>query len=167
MFPDKQITLNYRTKEFAVVEYVLKHFPQYSWVANKKIQDGCSNKRPDLFLDMGEKIIIVEIDEKQHMRYESICENKRMMEVSQDVGHRPIIVIRFNPDDYRNENNKKIPSCWGITRNTQLCKLVHHNDWLERLETLKQNIEEKIYASSDKTLEITYLFYDKNDICNM
>lgn len=25
------------------------------------------------------------------------------MELSQDVGHLPIVFIRFNPDDYRNE----------------------------------------------------------------
>ena len=55
--------------------------------------------------------IIVEIDENQHIDYDCSCENKRMMELSQDVGHRPIIFIRFNPDDYM-KGNKKISSCW-------------------------------------------------------
>jgi hypothetical protein len=33
------------------------------------------------------------------------------MQLSKDVDHRPIIFIRFNPDDYI-EKNKKITSCW-------------------------------------------------------
>ena len=33
------------------------------------------------------------------------CENKRIMEISQDLGHRPIVFIRFNPDEY-NKNGK-------------------------------------------------------------
>jgi hypothetical protein len=163
MFPERQVTLNYRTKEFAVAEYILEAFPDYSWIVNKKIQDGCSKKRPDLFLDMGEQIIIVEIDEKQHLRYESICENKRMMELSQDVGHRPIVIMRFNPDDYRDEYSKKVPSCWGITRETGLCKLVHSGDWKRRLSTLKDTIEGLIAAPSTKVLETIYLFYNAEE----
>jgi hypothetical protein len=34
------------------------------------------------------------------------------MELSQDVGHRPIIFIRFNPDDYKC-NNLNITSYWS------------------------------------------------------
>ena len=46
------------------------------------------------------QIIIVEIDEYQHENITYSCENKRIMEISQDLGHRPIIFIRFNPDEY-------------------------------------------------------------------
>ena len=38
------------------------------------------------------------------------------MELSQDVGHRPIIFIRFNPDQYFDINNKKIASCWSYSK---------------------------------------------------
>jgi len=35
------------------------------------------------------------------------------MEISQDLNFRPIIFIRFNPNDYiKNKNN--IHSCWSI-----------------------------------------------------
>ena len=34
------------------------------------------------------------------------------MELSQDLGHRPIIFIRFNPDSYE-KDGKRIRSCWG------------------------------------------------------
>ena len=63
----------------------------------------CSKRRPDLFLDLGYQILIIEIDENQHLDYDCSCENKRIMELSQDVGHKPIVFIRFNPDEYCND----------------------------------------------------------------
>jgi hypothetical protein len=97
--PEKPNARNYKTKEKTIVDEVLKSFPQFTWTADKRVQDGCSRRRPDLFLDMGSHVIIVEIDENQHTDYDCSCENKRLMEISQDIGHRPVIFIRFNPDD--------------------------------------------------------------------
>jgi len=65
---------------------------------DRKIEDGCSLRRVNMYIDIGFKIIIIEIDENQHIYYN--CENKRLMEISKDVNHRPIIFIRFNPDNY-------------------------------------------------------------------
>ena len=39
------------------------------------------------------------------------------MEISQDVNHRPIIFIRFNPDSYIDKNKKNIKSCWSLDKN--------------------------------------------------
>ena len=54
----------------------------------------------------------------QHIDYDCICE-KRIMELSQDIAHRPIIYIRFNPDDYKIKG-EKIKSCWG-QNNKAIC----------------------------------------------
>ena len=115
-FPDKPVAKNYKTKEYAVVEFVKLWFPNFTWFADKQVKDGCSSKRPDLLLDLGYQIVIVEVDENQHNKYDCSCENKRLMELSQDLGHRPIIFIRFNPDDYVNINNERVRSCWSITK---------------------------------------------------
>ena len=115
MFPDKPTSRNYKTKEFAVVEYVKTHFPDLSWITDKKIKDGCSKRRPDLYVDLGYQILIIEVDENQHGSYDCICENKRQMEISTDFGHRPIVFIRFNPDSYI-KNNVKITSCWNVNK---------------------------------------------------
>ena len=72
-------------------------------------------KRPDLFLDFGYQVLIVEIDENQHQNYDCSCENKRLMELSQDVQHKPIVFIRFNPDDYMDQE-RKISSCWTTNK---------------------------------------------------
>lgn len=164
LFPDKPNTRNYKTKEKAVIDYIFEQFPldKYSWVADKRIQDGCSRKRPDLFLDLGYQIIIVEVDENQHETYDCSCENKRLMEISQDVNHRPIIFIRFNPDEY-NDNDKKITSCWGVNK-LGVCavKKTKVKEWTTRLESLKNQVE--YWSNTDnitnKTLEVVQLFYD-------
>jgi hypothetical protein len=132
-------------------------------VADKKIQDGCSRKRPDLLLDLGYQVIIIEVDENQHESYDCSCENKRLMLLSQDVGHRPIIFIRFNPDDYITKDGKVMTSCWALNGNG-ICtvKKTKAKEWTQRLEALRTQIEywTNIENKTDKTIEIIQLFYD-------
>jgi len=132
-FPERPVSKNYKTKEYSVVEFIKISFPSFSWFLDKQIKDGCSLKRPDLLLDLGYQIIIVEVDENQHDKYDCSCENKRLMELSQDLGHRPIIFIRFNPDDYIDKNSKKIRSCWSVTKKTGIVKIECKAEWNERL----------------------------------
>jgi hypothetical protein len=162
LFPDKPVSRNYKTKEYAVVEYVKTKFPEMSWVADKIIQNACSKRRPDLLLDLGYQVIIVEVDENQHADYDCSCENKRIMELSQDVGHRPIVFIRFNPDDYEKDGTN-ISSCWGCDKNG-LCvvKKSKKNEWTERLHLLEENINYWVNPENitSKTIETIQLFYD-------
>ena len=160
LFPDKPVSRNYKTKEYAVVEFVKTTFPDLSWIADKRILDGCSKRRPDLFLDLGYQIIIIEVDENQHTKYDCSCENKRMMELSQDVGHKPIVFIRFNPDGYE-ENEIVIKSCWGVN-NKGICVIKKSKEWSQRLNTLKEQINYWINPDNitTKTIEIIQLFYD-------
>lgn len=107
LFPDQPVTRNYKTKETDVAQFITTNFPNFTWNLDKKIEDGCSRRRPDLMCDLGYQVIIIEVDENQHDKYDCSCENKRIMQLSQDIGHRPIIFIRFNPDNYVNSNNEK------------------------------------------------------------
>ena len=162
MFPDKPISRNYKTKEYAVVEFVKNKFNDWNWIADKRVVDGCSKRRPDLLLDLIYQIIIIEVDENQHTNYDCSCENKRLMELSQDLGHTPIIFIRFNPDDYKN-NRKNISSCWSYNKNGAcVVKQSKADEWEKRLNALSEHI---IYWTnpvnvSTKTIEIIELFYD-------
>jgi len=164
MFPDKPISRNYKTKEYSVVEFVKNAFQNVQWISDKKITDGCSKRRPDLMLDLGFQIIIVEIDENQHIDYDCSCENKRIMELSQDVGHRPIIFIRFNPDEYELKNGENIKSCWGLNKKG-ICvvKKSKKNEWIERLNCLENTIKYWMNPTNftNKTIEIIQLFYDE------
>ena len=164
LFPDNPVSRNYKTKEFAVAEFVKNKFENYSWKSDKIINDGCSKKRPDLLLDLGYQVIIIEIDEKQHIVYDCSCENKRIMELSQDLGHRPIVFIRFNPDKY-NMNDTKITSCWGLNgKGICVVKKSKKDEWDKRLDTLEQQINYWLNSENktNKMIEIIQLFYDNN-----
>ena len=119
--PEIKVARNYKTKEKEVVDRIKDFFPNLTWIADKKIQDGCSSKRPDLLVDLGTHILIMEVDENKHTNYDCSCENKRLMELSQDVDHRPIVFIRFNPDSYTDLSGKKIKSCWKLNKLGVMC----------------------------------------------
>lgn len=162
IFPDKPTTLNYKTKERTVVDFVKTMYPQLTWVDDKTVRDGCSKRRPDLLLDLGYQVIIIEIDENQHIDYDCSCENKRIMELSQDVGHRPIVFLRFNPDNYI-DSDKKIQSCWSLDgKGFCVIKKNKQKEWNDRLSSLKSQIDYWINPENktDKTVEIIQLFYD-------
>jgi len=121
-----------------------------------------SKRRPDLLLDLLYQIVIIEVDENQHIDYDCSCQNKRIMELSQDLGHRPIIFIRFNPDDYK-KDGKNISSCWGRYKNgiTGVNKS-KKSEWSQRLNVLENHINYWISPENitNKTIEIIQLFYD-------
>jgi len=158
--PDIKISRNYKTKEKDTTDRIIEAFPNFSWVVDKKIQDGCSRRRPDLLLDLGSHIIIVEVDENKHTAYDCSCENKRLMEISQDLGHRPIVFIRFNPDGYIDKDDKKILSCWRQTKQGGLLVADSKKiEWLERIQNLNNQIQYWIDNQSEKTIEIIELYY--------
>ena len=158
--PEIEVSRNYKTKEKDVVDRISQAFPNFTWVTDKKIQDGCSRRRPDLLLDMGSHIIIIEVDENKHTDYDCSCEHKRLMELSQDLHHRPIIFIRFNPDHYTNQEGVLVKSCWKLNKLgvIQIPK-TKETEWNERIGVLKQQIQYWIDNPTEKTIEIVELFY--------
>ena len=162
IYPDKPVARNYKTKENATVEYIKSKFPNVDWIADKRVSDGCSKRRPDLLLDLGYQILLIEIDENQHINYDSSCENKRIMELSEDLGHRPIVFIRFNPDGYV-KNGEKITSCWELNGNG-ICtvKKSKQSEWNARLSELEESV--KYWTNPDHVtnmaIETIHLFYD-------
>ena len=166
LFPDKPVARNYKTKEKVVSDFIKENFKNMDWIIDKKVFDGCSKRRPDLFLDLGYQVIIIEIDENQHESYEEICENKRTMIVSQDLGFRPIIFIRFNPDDYTIDD-KKITSCWGLNGNgIMTIKKSKKKEWSERLQKLKETVTYWLTNTSDKNIEIVHLYFSLKELKN-
>ena len=164
LFPDEPISKNYKTKEYAVLEFIRETYPEHTWINDKIIDGGCSKKRPDIFLDLLTHSIIIEIDENQHRSYDN-CEIKRINLLFEDLGDRHIVFIRFNPDDYLDKDNNKITSCWGIDRNgLSSVKKSKHREWGNRLESLKNVVDkylniDEIDVSEPITTE--HLFYDE------
>ena len=162
IYPDSPIIKNHKTKEKKVVDFIRSCFPDCDWKFDIIIKGGKSRRRPDIFLDMGDYYIIIEIDENQHKKYDCTCNNRRTMELSFDVNHKPIVFIRFNPDEYIDENNKKIGSCFSINKETGALKINNYPKWNARLDVLKDTVEYWLNNMSDKTVEVIELFYNQN-----
>ena len=159
--PDIPVVRNYKTKERHVVDRVKERFPNLNWLADKRIPDGCSARRADIQLDMGSHLQILEIDEDRHSAYTCVCENKRLMQLSQDVGHRPIVMLRFNPDSYKDAvTGTRVASCWHINKSgTMVVKKEKLLEWGQRLQVLFDQIQYWIDNTTTKTVEIIELFY--------
>jgi hypothetical protein len=82
------------------------------------------------------------------------------MEISQDLNHRPIIFIRFNPDSYTDQSGNFIKSCWELNK-LGVINIVKNKqkEWEDRIECLKQQIQYWIENKTEKTIEIVELFY--------
>ena len=100
------------------------------------------------------------MDEDKHTDYDCSCEHKRLMELSQDVHHRPIVFIRFNPDAYTNQDGVLVKSCWKVNK-SGLMKIMKtkEKEWEERIQALLQQIQYWMDHPSDKMVEIVELFY--------
>ena len=81
------------------------------------------------------------------------------MELSQDLAHRPIVFIRFNPDSYI-KDGVSLRSCWKVNKLgvMQIMK-TKQNEWQERINSLIKQITYWIENQSEKTIEIVELFY--------
>lgn len=161
LFPEEPRVRNFRTKEYAVYEFIKHCYPTLDIVYDKVVKNGCSKRRPDMLIQMHSYNIIIEVDEEQHSRYEDLCENKRMMEIFMDLGNKPLVMIRFNPDDYYDSNGEKVKSCWSY--NQQHIAIINRNkknEWNERLHTLQNTLNNHIENVPVKDLDIVYLYFD-------
>ena len=158
-FPDEPVARNYKIKEKHVTDFVNIHFGEYVESYDKQIQGGCSKRRPDIFIDLFTHTIIIEIDEDNHNNYDTICENKRIMELFEDLANRPIVLIRFNPDKYTNDKGNTIKSCFKYHKISGVPIVENEAEWNNRLEKLKNTISKYILSIPEKEVTIEYLFY--------
>jgi len=164
-YPDNILSKRFKIKETYLLEELKTRFKHVDikMINDKKIEGGCSSRRPDILIDLLIFSIVIECDEKEHSNYK--CENKRNMELFEDLGNRPLIIIRFNPDSY-NIKNKKIQGCFkDITKIEDIHKKKFYDlnidEWNKRIDTLEKLLIKHISMKDapDKELTIEYLFY--------
>lgn len=153
--PDKIQSKRFRLKENYINDFLKQSYP--SITNNKTISSNCSSgKRPDWYIEFFTHSVIIECDENQHGNY--TCENKRMMQIFQDLGNRPIVFIRFNPDKYK-IGTQRFGECFYYDSSNKI--QINENEWNTRsqklLETIKEN--EKV---PEKEMRIIKLFYSDN-----
>lgn len=132
--------------ELVMRHHLQKHIQGRDWQFNKT-PGGisiCADKkyRPDAWLEMPGHVLIVECDEDQHKNYNVICELKRIPEVLAACEGKPLIFIRWNPDDF---------SVQGVQQK------VSEN---RRLTALRRAVQAAIFAVPAQPLTVQYMFYD-------
>lgn len=152
LYPEDPRIRNFKTKEHAFMQPLKKIYP--SIILDKQISNGCSKRRPDGLIDCLTHSIIIEIDEDQHSGYNTLCENKRTMELFNDLGSRPIIFIRLNPDKYK-INKQIIKGCFINMRNGEI--KLNKKEFNIRFELLIESIQ---LAQNIPTKEITYIMHN-------
>jgi hypothetical protein len=159
-FPNDKLVRDYGTREAKVSEFIKETYPDLNITYNKIINEGCSNHRPDIFIDCLTHSVIVEVDENQHkaQTYNPECELRRLNDIYTSLADRPIIFIRINPDSYTNSKNKLIKSCFEYTEDRGLPKA---NKTLQtRLKKLKEVIDENLTKVPSENINIIKLYYD-------
>ena len=154
LHPDAIIPRKYKLKEHHVVDYLKKHFQDtFTMRFDKIVEGGCSRRRPDVFIDFGSHCLVIEIDENRHVNY--TCEEKRMIELYEDIGFRKIVFLRMNPDQYK-EGNRKHPSPFRYTR----AGILHLEE--TEFDRRMQHVVERtrVYQHEpSEPITIEYLFY--------
>jgi len=133
-----------KRKEIKIKEMLDNHNIKYD--SHDKIYSGsCLRYRPDFIFECPTHVIVFEVDEYQHSRYECSCEQIRMINLCQDFGGTPVVFIRFNPDSYKIKG-KSIPG--SINKRSRVV-----------IDTIKKI---KMYKP-DSLLSVIYLYYDDFD----
>lgn len=115
-------SLRKKTKEMEVVNHLEEL--GFEFIHNKSVGFVCGNYRPDIKIDAGTHIVIVEIDEDQHRGYEESCEIARMLNIHQAEGMR-CVFIRYNPDKFRKQPRAKAITVQKSSRLSQLAREIN------------------------------------------
>lgn len=121
---------------------------------DKAVDGGCTRYRPDILIDFGSHIVIIEIDEFRHTNY--VCEQKRMVDLYEDMGYRNTVFIRFNPDGYQ-EDGVRHPTPFPLL----VCPSGKSSEALKRfpLENGEMAVDEEEMTDRMDELIQTILFY--------
>jgi len=164
LFPDKPAARNYKTKERLIIErlkpVLAAEFPDLETSFDRAVSGGCSRRRPDVFVDALTHPVIGEIDEEGHdtEQYCS-CENRRDMEIFQDLGNRPIVFVRINPDAYTDAKGVKHPSCFGRDNSGKLV-VADETEWRKRVDLFIERMRYHLTHVPEPEVTVERLYYD-------
>ena len=154
LFPDEPISQQFRVKEKHYTDIIKQAFPGLTATFDRKIKGGCSKRRPDFFVDLFTFTLHVEIDEFDHSDRDTTCEVAKINDTYTDLADRPMVMLRTNPDQYRDENGVRHKSCFrphpltGILiadkaelkkRTDRMVEWIRH--WIDRAESNEPPID--------------------------
>lgn len=154
-FPDHEFSIKSRLKEKYFVNAIVEAFPDEKMLFNKTVPKGKSKRRPDIFIDRGDFCLINELDEHAHNGETTLQRAVRNHQLWKDIGFRPLIIIRFNPDSYT-EDNEKYDSCFTFENGKMS---VDEEEWKERFSILCDIMNNALNAQPAQGITEHYLFY--------
>ena len=134
----------------AGIEYTREHYVDFKCVGD---MDG-KYARIDFLILLGNTIVFLEVDEKQHRfgEYSIKCDLKRMANIMESLSlagnQLPVVFLRYNPDAFK---------VAGTTRKTR--KHVRER----KLVSLLQNPTSGLLGECEAKLSIKYLNYDQDE----
>ncbi|GAQ85112.1 hypothetical protein KFL_002190640 [Klebsormidium nitens] len=156
----EKVSRNFKVREQHFIDYVKEAgvLPDHAQVTfDKRLQGGCSARKPDIFVDVYTHTVLCENDEDQHRNY--ACENKRSMELFQDAGNRPQVQLRFNPDGFTSEDGVKHPACFKY--NTFGVPVIRDRVvWAARMDAFLERLTYHLTHVPDRDITIEHMFYD-------
>lgn len=173
LFPDSPISISYLTKEKSACEYIAINLTKESQDVkdlivdisyNKTIEGGSSRRRPDLFIKKKSNCVMVEVDENRHTVYDNVDDMLRLSQLWNDIGKKPLVIIRFNPDSYIDKEGKRILTPWEKTEKGTKLKQDMIDEWKKRLKKLYKYINYWILNKPQKMITIIYLYYDADHV---
>ncbi len=158
--PDAQHTINFKTKELAFTQMLASTYP--SMILDKPIEGGRSRYRPDALLDVTTHCIIVEIDENQHSSYDNSVEDYRLHTLRNELGNRPLVVIRVNPDSFKPKDGNRVRGCFQRKPKTNTIVRLD-KEFKRRLAILMSTFETTIASVPCNDINVISLFFDEID----
>jgi len=159
--PEAERKRNYLVRETEMIKEIMKAFPDVTLTRNRQISDGCSKHRPDCFIDLGSHALVCECDEDHHRSYK--CENKRMMSLFTDCNYRKLVLIRVNPDAFKDEFGTKHSSCFYLDKKHRL-QIDENGEWNQRISKLIETMDYHIKNEPEKDFTEIKLFYPAVEI---
>ncbi len=156
--PNHEFSRHYKTKELTFTKLLQQDLYEQGidCILDSKISGGCSRRRPDVFIDLLTHVLIIEIDENQHLSYNESCEYVRTIELNEDIGHRPMYIIRLNPDSYKLDG-KSVRGCF--TSKMELNK----KEFGHRYSTLFNTVLDLTASPPERLIESIELFFTETD----
>ncbi|GAQ89988.1 hypothetical virus protein [Klebsormidium nitens] len=159
----EKVSRNLKVKEqhFADAIKAADILPEHADITfDKRVQGGCSARRPDVFVDMYTHTVHLENDEDQHRN--SACENKRLMELFQDAGNRPQVQLRFNPDGFTSAGGRKVPSCFQYNK-LGVPVIRDKSMWENRNRAYIERLRHHLTHVPEREVTVEHMFYDGYD----
>ena len=167
--PNDNRLKNFVRKEIYVLAELERRLP---WLQSSAVTflwdmgvDGtCKGRRPDLLCDFGSYVLIIEVDEDQHLGNCVSSEKAKMNYIWEQLGNRPMGFIRFNPDAYTDdmgETHKSAFVNYKVSNGERRVRATYCGEFEQRMECFTNKVEEMVINEIEK---VEFLYYDTKNM---